>query len=607
MLEPLSIGAMLLIEATLLIEALIECGVLVYVFASAVAAIGLFVATSPANADAPSAFFEPQDVVARSDDRVQPLAPSVLIKPLDYHLSSKVAVNDNLSVRPAYYPLLAQKSDSTSNVELPTIPAPSNYGATEPVNPTPPVAEGLANQVPPTSGARINRLPPPAEPPVNGAPPAAETLVNPSAPSTDARVHPAPPVAESLANPPPPTAEALANPTPPTAEATGGVNQPALVSPMTEFEKELKKNEEEAEEKEAEKPIIPDLARGILIATNDGDLTFKPGLRIQPRFIHDDGNGNNDFFIRRFRLKGSGSAYGIATYGVELREDNEERFFVQPNARVENAWLDFPTRHESVFLRAGLYDLPFSRDALTSDSKLLFMDRSLIKEQLTLVGMADNTDGVMLHGRPHCGRYEYAFGIFDSDQFERFGPLGTRESDHLMPAGRFVWNLADPMTPPGGYADYQQSYIGKGHRLEIGTNAAHLSHAIDGLDEFDLTAWGVDCFANSGPYTFQAEYDQILEDFPGDGNVYADGWYAQFGYLFLPYAELALRYETLDPLIGDTLRWTRVGFNFYIREHNLKIQTDYCFRSHNELAAPLPFGSGQFDEDVFEVQLQLDF
>ena len=58
---------------------------------------------------------------------------------------------------------------------------------------------------------------------------------------------------------------------------------------------------------------------------------------------------------------------------------------------------------------------PFLVTPLPPTLKLLFMDRSLIKEQLTLVGMADNTDGVMLHGRPHCGRYEYAFGIFDSE------------------------------------------------------------------------------------------------------------------------------------------------------------------------------------------------
>ena len=69
-----------------------------------------------------------------------------------------------------------------------------------------------------------------------------------------------------------------------------------------------------------------------------------------------------------------------------------------------------------------------------------------------------------------------------------------------------------------------------------------------------------------------------------------------------------MRYETLDPIIGtDRFDWFRVGFNFYIREHNLKIQTDYCFRSGNDITAPLVGGLGFFDEDVFEVQLQLDF
>jgi hypothetical protein len=28
--------------------------------------------------------------------------------------------------------------------------------------------------------------------------------------------------------------------------------------------------------------------------------------------------------------------------------------------------------------------------------------------------------------------------------------------------------------------------------------------------------------------------------------------------------------EELDPLIGETLEWYRVGFNFYFREHNLR-------------------------------------
>ena len=283
-------------------------------------------------------------------------------------------------------------------------------------------------------------------------------------PPTDDSVLPTLPAPTNAGIPPP------MNETGEPVEAAAG--EAAEEKPTTEMEKEFKKIQDEDKKEEEKKPVIPDLAKGILIATNDGDLTFKPGVRIQPRYMYDSGNSNNDFFIRRFRLKGAGSAYGVAKYGVELKIDNEGRFAVSPTARVENAWLDFPVADDQAFLRAGLYDIPFSRNALTSDSKLLFMDRTLIKEQLTAVGMADNTIGLMLHGRPYCGQFEYAFGIFDNDQFERFGLAGTKESDQLMPAGRVVWNVLDPMKPPEGYADYYESYLGKGQRLELGANAA---------------------------------------------------------------------------------------------------------------------------------------
>ena len=365
-------------------------------------------------------------------------------------------------------------------------------------------------------------------------------------------------------------------------------------------------DEPPAEDKE---PAIPDLAKGILILSNDGDLTFKPGVRIQPKYIYESGNGNHDFLIRRFRLKGGGNAFDIAKYGVELKIDNEGRFAASPSARVENAWLDFKAVEDLAYLRAGLYDIPFSRNALTSDSKLLLMDRSLIKEAVTDVGMADNTIGLMLHGRPFCGHMEYAVGVFDSVVFERFGAAGIRESDQLMPAGRIVWSPLEPMASLDGYADYLESYLGKGHRLEIGANAAHLGEVIDGAAIFDLTAWGVDLFYNYGPYTFTTEYDQILENVAGAPDIYADGWFVQGGYLFNPCdpcVEFAVRYQELDPLLGDTLQWTSVGFNFYLREHNLKIQTDYTFRS-DTVGTVLPGGLGLFDEDVFQVQLQLDF
>ncbi len=379
--------------------------------------------------------------------------------------------------------------------------------------------------------------------------------------------------------------------TPPAEDSQQAAQTPETSPPDPPKAKEEKKKEEIPAFAKALAPLIKD----------DEKITFVPGVRIQPRYNYDDNVDNNDFFINRFRLKGSGDAYGIAKYAVELKIDGTGRFEASPSAQVENAWLDFPIHKDHLYLRAGLYDIPFSRDALTSDSKLLFMDRSLIKDAITGIGEADNTIGVMLHGRPYCGHMEWDIGVFDNVFFEKVGAAGTRESDELMPAGRVAFCLLDPAKALDGYADYKASYIGEGHRLDIGLNAAHLGEAIDGLVEFNnVSAAGVDLFYNSGPYVFQTEYDWYFEDIDGAANINGEGWYAQAGYLIGELCcnplEAAIRYQTLDPDISEKLRWTSVGLNYYIRDHNLKIQTDYTFRD-----------GGLLDEDVFAVQLQLDF
>ena len=48
-----------------------------------------------------------------------------------------------------------------------------------------------------------------------------------------------------------------------------------------------------------------------------------------------------------------------------------------------------------------------------------------------------------------------------------------------MPAGRFVVSLLDPQPVPDQYADYLESYLGKGQRLDIGVNFAHLGNVTD--------------------------------------------------------------------------------------------------------------------------------
>jgi len=583
MVRRLRCASLLLVQSILTIATLCDCDFIASGLTCSLIGMVLLASSGQASAQTYDPWFNAGDVTFQLERNwaYQPKTAELA----DYRTDARVAFrNDRYVSSNTAVAQNAAPKDPTGDSGLPTIP-PSPNGSRAPANQSqePALTPPQSAQPAPAPGpvAEQPDMPPPARP-------------------TDA------PSAEAPPNP-------VADPAPanqPSHYEEGGVHTPSLSPEIKKAEAEQKK----------EKPPVPDLAKGLLIAQNCGDLTFKPGLRIQPRYMFDSGNDNNDFFIRRFRLKGSGSAYGVAKYGVEMKIDNEGRFGVTPTARAENAWLDFPVVDDFAYLRAGLYDLPFSRDALTSDSKLLFMDRTLIKEQLTAVGFADNTYGLMLHGRPQCGRYEYAIGIFDNDQFERTAgfppvpvPAGVRESDELMPAGRFVWSVLDPMKPADGYADYMESYLGKGERLELGTNFAHLGNAIiHGAPDthMDLTAWGVDLFANSGHWTFQTEYDEIIENIAGAADIISDGWYAQVGYLFnpaCPCAEFCVRYEELDPIVGDRLDWVRIGMNFYIREHNLKIQTDYNIRSHNDLTAALPGGLGFYDDNVFEVQLQLDF
>jgi hypothetical protein len=345
-----------------------------------------------------------------------------------------------------------------------------------------------------------------------------------------------------------------------------------------------------------------------LTPDGEGEITFAPGLRVQPRYLRLDSDANSDIFIRRLRIKAAGSVYGIATYYAEVKFDNVARFAIIPRAEVENAWLQFPVTPD-LAVRVGLYDAVFSRDALTSDSKLLFMDRSLIKGALTLLGLADNSVGVLAHGRPFGGHFEYSAGIFDNVRFEVFTEetgAAFRESDGLMPMGRVVAHLLDP-APALGYADYRGSYIGQGKRLAIGANAAYLSSVrvqdTAGTTIFDLYGWGADLFFNYYAVTVQAEYDRYTRKMVADEpDINGYGWYVQAGHLFLERFEIALRHQELDDSSitpDDTVIRSSVGFNVYIREHNLKLQSDWAFRVEQG-------GSGVRDNFV-QIQLQFDF
>ena len=329
-------------------------------------------------------------------------------------------------------------------------------------------------------------------------------------------------------------------------------------------------------------------------------ITFKPGFRLQARYIHDRESGKNELFVARLRLKAKGELFHAVRYHTEFKIDNLGRSGRNPTAELENAWLEYSVA-ANFAIRAGLYDAPFSRNALTSDSKLLLIDRSLIKDALTSVGFADNTTGLLGHGRPLKGRLEYSLGIFNNEKFRTIGAPGAHRSDYMMPAGRVVFHFLNP-APRGGYADYQSSHVGKGKRLSLGANSAYLRKARDTVNEFNLLGWGTDLFFSTGPFTVEAEYDRLRKELiGGNPDIQVDGWYVQAGYLVWRRVEFAARHQQLDPNVfvpNNRLRWTSVGSNIYFRGHNVKMQLEYTFRR----------GPGQVVKtDVLQMQMQVDF
>jgi phosphate-selective porin len=353
-------------------------------------------------------------------------------------------------------------------------------------------------------------------------------------------------------------------------------------------------------------PLRP-LLHQALTPDGKGNITFTPGARIQTRYdVEKDetGDPNNDFFIRRLRLKGGGRVFDIARYYFEVKIDNTGKFNSTPRAQVENAWLDFRIK-DAFIIRAGLYDMVFSRNALTSDSKLLLMDRSLIKNALTVLGVTDNTVGILAHGRPLLGHLSYGIGIFDNLGFETAGvdtTIVARKSSGAMTTARIGYDFFDPASS-GGYGDYRSSYIGQGKRLTVSGNAAYLSQAEIGDRKFSLFAYGVDVFFNTGGLVIEAEYDAYRENDNRSGyeDINGDGWYLQAGYLIFPKIELAARYQEMDfdhNSETDKLMWTSIGLNYYLRGHNLKMQAEYIFK-REQVEDP--------DNDLFQVQLQFDF
>jgi phosphate-selective porin O/P len=320
---------------------------------------------------------------------------------------------------------------------------------------------------------------------------------------------------------------------------------------------------------------------GVKVAEQE-DFTLELGMRLQARMAYDavaaSGGATDwqrDFMVRRTRLKANGKMLK-ASYGFEWKIDGTDQTGASPSAQVENAWIQYPLGR-GVELKAGLYDQPYSRDRLTSDSKQLAVDRGNVSNVPDALGLADNATGFEFLGKAFKGRAGYTVGLFDN----RF--IAGRYQDRPMVVGRIDVNL-------GSTKDvFQDAHFGADSWYSIGVNGSYQSlDSLNGAGSKNSAA-GVDGMIDiptaAGRMFVKSEFNYIRVDASGprvplDTRV----WMAAAGLLVLhDQLQPFIRFDEvhLDAQVGGAKTdITYVGANLYRKGHSLKFQGDLRFQAN---------------------------
>ncbi|MFQ5956878.1 MAG: porin, partial [Candidatus Brocadiales bacterium] len=143
------------------------------------------------------------------------------------------------------------------------------------------------------------------------------------------------------------------------------------------------------------------VGKGFYLQTLDDKFRLQIIQRTNLRYTfvnNDDAEDTSSFRIRRQRIKFKGHAFTKdLTYkvywGLAAGSGAGE---------LKDAYVNYKLT-DGLQFRAGQYKVPFNRQRLNSSSKLQFVDRSKANDEFQL----DRDIGVMLHGEPMKGMFEY--------------------------------------------------------------------------------------------------------------------------------------------------------------------------------------------------------
>jgi len=364
----------------------------------------------------------------------------------------------------------------------------------------------------------------------------------------------------------------------------------------------------------------------INFTAKDSSFSVKFAPRMQVRYmINWDHNGENygsgeqNFLVRRARLKFDGYAYSTKLkYKIELGLSNRDISGAnQFNRNTPRYILDAVIMwnfYENFELWAGQTKLPGNVERVVSSANLQLIDRSLlnsnfnidrdlgiqlrhhanlggdfmIREKIAISqGEGRNVTEGNLGGLQYTGRLEFLpFGTFASKGDYSQGDLKREASPKLMAGITYDFNQ-DAVKTRSNLGSYMFRADGSLYMTDITTLFVDAMFKYDG-------------FAFMGEYAMRDAADPVALETDGltpTGDIVRTGsaLNAQASYLFSNNVEVTGRFTTLDfdDITGrDPQEQYTLGISKYVVGHKLKIQADVSYGTQDGNDDHIMFRSG---------------
>jgi phosphate-selective porin OprO/OprP len=347
------------------------------------------------------------------------------------------------------------------------------------------------------------------------------------------------------------------------------------------------------------KPIDYKLGKGFTFTSPDEKFQLTLGGRIQVRYSFFDKENAQDvsqWEVKRARIIMGGYAYSKdLTYKLEI--DPVALASSKSYKGLVDAWMNYKIV-DPAEIKVGQYKVPWSRQELTSDGALEFVDRSPAVDNFK----PDYDTGAMLTGKFAKGFAYYYLGTFGGAgqttlQNTNDNMLAARVA--VNPFGDMAYSEGDlddgckPLLSIG--ADYFRQTITRNTATTYNTVAPYANGSgwvntglnnstgplKTTLGRYLVNSYGIDGAFKWMGVSVQSEYmvGQADSQALSSNNILrAQSFYAQAGYMVIPKKlEAAFRYSYYDPNrdVSNDTQTEQIGcLSYYFNKHNLKLQGD---------------------------------